>query len=163
MPIPGVDADTFRAIMSRWASGVTVVTCRHHGQVHGMTASAFCSVSLDPPLILICVDHRHRTHDYLKEQGAFGVHILHTGMAEVSDRCAGFRGEEGHWLVDVPTRAELTGAPILQQALAWMDCSLWQAYEGGDHTIYVGEIRAGGAAEGEPLLWFNRGYRRLSG
>jgi flavin reductase (DIM6/NTAB) family NADH-FMN oxidoreductase RutF len=83
-------------------------------------------------------------------------------MQEISDRCAGFLGEEGHWLQDVEYHTELTGAPILDRTLAWMDCSVWQAYDGGDHTIYVGEIQAGGAAEGEPLLWFERGYRRLA-
>lgn len=149
--------------MSRWASGVTVVTCRRPGGIHGMTASAFCSVSLDPPLVLVCVARRNRTHQYIQEQGAFAVHILGTEMEELSNRCAGFRGEEGHWLDEVPHRAEATGAPVLEGALAWMDCSLWQAYDGGDHTIYVGEIQAGSAGDGAPLLWFERGYRQIGG
>jgi len=157
-----IDRDTFKEIMSRWASGVTVVTVRCPDGIHGMTASSFCSVSLDPPLVLICVNRRNRTHDYIREQGAFGVHILDTEMEAVSSRCAGFLGEEGHWLNDLPSRTEATGAPILDHALSWMDCSLWQAYDGGDHTIYVGEIQAGGASAGEPLLWFCRGYQRLS-
>lgn len=157
-----VDSRTFREIMSRWASGITVVTCRREGGIHGMTASSFTSVSLDPPLLLVCVDRHTRTHEYLRQQGAFGVHILGSDMQDVSDRCAGFLGEEGHWLQDVECHTEVTGAPILDHALAWMDCKLWQAYDGGDHTIYVGEIQAGGASEGEPLLWFERGYRHLN-
>ena len=156
-----IDGATFKSILSRWASGVTVVTCHREGGIHGMTASAFCSVSLEPPLVLVCINHRNKTHGYLQEQRAFGVHILGSDMDELSDRCAGFRGEAGHWLSDVPHFTATTGAPILEGTLAWMDCSLWQAYEGGDHTIYVGEIQAGGTAEGEPLLWFERGYRRL--
>ena len=157
-----IDKETFRAVMSRWASGITVVTCRRDGGVHGMTASAFCGVSLDPPLVLVCIDQRNRTHEYIREQGAFGVHLLNTEMEGISNRCAGFLGEDGHWLLDVPCHTEVTGAPILNESLAWMDCSLWQSYGGGDHTIYVGEIQGGGAAGGKPLLWFNRGYRTLS-
>jgi flavin reductase (DIM6/NTAB) family NADH-FMN oxidoreductase RutF len=126
-----------------------------------MTASAFTSVSLEPPLILVCVDRRTRTHGYLPEQGAFGVHILGVGMEEVSDRCAGFRGEAGHWLDDLPHRVERTGAPILDGTLAWMDCSVWRSYDGGDHTIFVGQVEAAGATDGQPLLWFERGYQVL--
>jgi flavin reductase (DIM6/NTAB) family NADH-FMN oxidoreductase RutF len=157
-----IDADTFREVLRRWASGITVITCRREGGVHGMTASAFCSVSLAPPLVLVCVAHQNRTHDYIRDEGAFGVHILSTEMEEISNRCAGFLGEEAHWLNDVPNHREVTGAPILDDALAWMDCSLWKAYEGGDHTIYVGEIQAAGAERGKPLLWYQRSYRTVT-
>lgn len=157
-----IDADTFKAILSRWASGVTVVTCRQGGHVHGMTASAFCSVSLEPPLVLVCVARHHLTHEYIQEQGVFGIHILGADMEEISDRCAGFRGEVGHQLDDVPLRSAGTGAPILEGALAWMDCTLWRAYDGGDHTIFVGELQAGGVGDGTPLLWFRRGYRHVT-
>ena len=161
MGVP-IDAATFKAILSRWASGVTVVTCRHDGSVHGMTASAFCSVSLEPPLVLVCVARHNRTHEYIGAQGTFGIHILGADMEEISDRCAGFRGPDGHCLNDVPIRSAATGAPILADALAWMDCSLWRAYDGGDHTIFVGEIQAGGVGDGSPLLWFRRGYRQVN-
>jgi flavin reductase len=157
-----IDRATFRSVLSRWASGVTIVTCRRDEGVHGMTASSFCSVSLDPPLVLVCVDRNARTHDFLPEAGAFGVHILRAGMEGVSNRCAGYHGEDGHWLNDLPHHTEVTGAPILDDTLSWMDCTLWRSYEGGDHTIYVGEIQAGGAAEGEPVLWFDRGYHSLA-
>lgn len=157
-----VDSRAFKEIMSRWSSGITVVTCRREGGIHGMTASSFTSVSLDPPLLLICIDRRTRTHEYVSQQGAFGVHILGSDMQGVSDRCAGFLGEEGHWLQDVEYHTELTGAPILDGTLAWMDCTVWQTYDGGDHTIFVGEIQSGGVSEGEPLLWFERGYRHLA-
>ena len=157
-----IDPETFKEALSRWASGVTVVTSRREdGGVHGMTASSFTSVSLNPPLVLICVDRRHRTHDCIHAEGCFGVHILADGMEELSDRCAGFLGEHGHWLDDLPHRRERTGAPILDGTLCWLDCALWQAYDGGDHTIFVGEVQAAGAAEGEPLLWFERGYHTL--
>lgn len=158
-----VEPELFREVLRHWASGITVVTCRgEDGGVHGMTASSFTSVSLDPPLILVCVKRGNRTHGYLEEQGTFGVHLLDERMERLCGRCAGFYGEEAHRLDDLPHRTEATGAPILDDALAWLDCAVWQAYEGGDHTIYVGEIRAGGAREGAPLLWYNRGFRRLS-
>lgn len=161
----GVDAQTFREVLRHWASGVTVITCREparEGGVHGMTASSFTSVSLEPPLVLVCVHRDAQSHQLILEQKAFAVHILGGERDErLSDRCAGFLGEEGHWLDDFPHHSEQTGAPVLSGALAWMDCALWQAYDGGDHTIFVGEVRAAGSAEGPPLLWFNRGYRRL--
>lgn len=163
-PHTGVDAHTFREVMRRWASGVTVVTCRdpeRDGGVHGMTASSFTSVSLDPPLVLICIHRRAHSHTFILQQQAFGIHILSGERERLSDRCAGFLGEEGHRLDDLPHRTEKTGAPILEGALAWMDCLLRQVIDGGDHSIFVGEIVAAGHAIGTPLLWFNRGYHRL--
>ena len=157
-----IDALIFKQVLRRWTSGVTVVTCRRDDGVHGMTASSFTSVSLEPPLVLVCVDRRTRTFDYLRQQHAFGIHILGTDMEEISNRCAGFLGEEAHELDDVPHRTEVTGAPILNDTLAWMDCSRWQVYEGGDHAIFIGEIQAAGARDGSPLLWFNRDYRAIS-
>jgi flavin reductase (DIM6/NTAB) family NADH-FMN oxidoreductase RutF len=127
-----------------------------------MTANSFTSVSLNPPLVLICVDKKHLTNALILEGKPFAINVLHSEAAELSNRCAGFRGLDGHWLDDIETRIETTGAPILAEAFAWVDCTLWQAYEGGDHTIFVGEIQAGGTTGGEPLLWFARGYRRLS-
>lgn len=158
-----VNPDTFKEVMSRWASGVTVVTARtEDGRAHGMTANSFTSVSLNPPLVLVCVDRKHLTQALIQERKAFAIHVLHADEAELSNRCAGFRGHEGHWLDDLETREEVTGAPVLAAALAWIDCTLWETYEGGDHLIFVGEIQAGGTSGGEPLLWFSRGYRRLS-
>jgi len=157
-----IDATTFKKILRRWTSGVTVVTCHREGGVHGMTASSFTSVSLEPPLVLVCVDRRTRMFEYLQGQTAFGIHILGTDMEEVSNRCAGFLGEEAHELDDLGYHVEVTGAPILNDTLAWMDCSLWGLYDGGDHAIFVGEIQAAGARDGSPLLWFNRDYRALS-
>jgi flavin reductase (DIM6/NTAB) family NADH-FMN oxidoreductase RutF len=156
-----ISPDTFKELMRRWASGITVLTCRHDGEVHGMTASAFCSVSLDPPLVLVCVGREHRTHAYIREQGVFGVHILDGSMQRLSDRCAGFLGEAGHSLGDLPHREEATGAPILEGVLGWLDCTLWEAHDAGDHTVFIGEIQAAGARDGQPLLWWNRGYHAL--
>jgi flavin reductase (DIM6/NTAB) family NADH-FMN oxidoreductase RutF len=156
-----IDGDSFRKLMRRWASGVTVITCRRGEHVHGMTASAFSSLSLDPPLCLVCVGTHHRTHQYLLEQTSFGIHFLDDTMQELSDRCAGFKGEEAHCLDDVPHHLGVTGAPILEGMLGWIECAVWKTHDGGDHTIFVGEIQAAGARDGSPLLWFNRSYHRL--
>jgi flavin reductase (DIM6/NTAB) family NADH-FMN oxidoreductase RutF len=157
-----ITRDEYKQTMSRWASGITVITTRRDGGIHGMTASSFCSLSLEPPLIMIAVDLRNRTNKQIEQQRSFGVMILSSEQEEISNRAAGFQGEEGNYLIDVPYHEEITGAPILDGSLAWMDCSLYAGYDGGDHTIYVGKVEAAGVSDGEPLLWYSRGYRQLN-
>jgi flavin reductase (DIM6/NTAB) family NADH-FMN oxidoreductase RutF len=153
--------DRFRELMRRWTSGVTVVTCRRDGHVHGMTASSFTGVSLEPPLVLVCVNRANPVEQALRGQGVFGVQILAEGMEEVSDRCAGRRGDEGHRLDDLPVHEAVTGAPILSRGLAWFDCRMLQALEAGDHTILLARVEAGDASEGAPLVYWDRGYHSL--
>jgi flavin reductase (DIM6/NTAB) family NADH-FMN oxidoreductase RutF len=157
-----ISHEEFRRTMSHWASGVTVVTTRRPGGIHGMTASSFCSVSLDPPLVLVCVDRRNRTHANLVEQGAFCAHILAEGQEELSQQCAGRMGERGSELHGVPYREGATGAPILDGCLAYLDCRVLYAHDGGDHTIFVGQIEEAGVNEdARPLLYFRGAYHRL--
>lgn len=154
--------DQFRRTLAQWASGVTVITTPRPGGIHGMTASAFCSVSLHPPLVLVCIDHRSRTHRYLQESRVFCAHILAEGQEELSQRCAGRLGDEGKELRDVPYRIGVTGAPILDGCLAYLDCRVLYAHDGGDHTIFVGQIEASDADEhARPLLFWRGRYRRL--
>lgn len=149
--------------MSRWASGLAVVTTRLGGGIHGMTANSFCSVSLDPPLVLVCVARGSRSHTLIPDQRAFGVHLLVEGQEEICRRAAGLLGDEGNLLKELTHRTEVTGAPILDQCGAWLDCSLWAEYDGGDHVIYVGLVEAAGvSSEGPPLLWHERGFGRLA-
>src|SRR5262245_8290256 len=116
--------------MSHWASGITVVTCLNEaGQVRGMTASSFSSLSLTPPLVLVCVVKSTTTHALIEAERRFAIHILDHEMEELSNRCAGFRGDDAHLLHDVAHHTEATGAPVLDDALGWLDCSLWQAYD----------------------------------
>jgi flavin reductase (DIM6/NTAB) family NADH-FMN oxidoreductase RutF len=157
-----ISHEAFRQTMGHWASGVTVVTTRRPGGIHGMTASSFCSVSLDPPLVLVCVDRRNRTHSHLAEQGAFCAHILAVGQEELSQRCAGRMGEHGNELHGVPYREGKTGAPVLEGCLAYLDCRVLYAHDGGDHTIFVGQIEEAGVDEdAHPLLYFRGRYHRL--
>ncbi len=157
-----IDRDTFRAALGQWPSGVTVVTTLAEGQPHGMTASSFSSVSLDPPLVSICVGHGVASHDRIAASGHFAVSILakdgiehgmrFAGMVDVEDRFAG-----------VDTMTATTGAPVLADALAWLDCKVWAEHDGGDHTIFVGEVLAAGVAPGRaPLLYHDRAWGQFA-
>jgi flavin reductase (DIM6/NTAB) family NADH-FMN oxidoreductase RutF len=156
-----IDPVEFRRILSRLATGVTVVTTvEPGGEPRGLTASAVVSVSLDPPLLLACVERASDTHDCIERAGAFAVNILGEGGEALAARFAGASAPTKFVAVE-HGRAE-TGAPILAGALAWADCRLWASHEGGDHTIFVGEVVAGGAGDGDPLLHFLGGYARLA-
>ena len=157
-----VTPDRFRNTLKRWASGVSIVTTRREGGIRGITVSSFCSLSLEPPLILICIDRKARSHDAIDREGCFAVNILRSNQRELSEMAAGRSGAEGADLPDVSYRSEVTGAPVLDDCLAWLDCRLEAGHDGGDHTIYVGRVEASGTAGGEPLLYFTGGYRALA-
>ncbi len=156
-----VDASDFRDALSRWASGVTVVTTENDGQQIGITATSFSSVSLQPPLILICVDKRLYTHGVIEQRGAFAVNLLNTKQVEWGLRFAGMIPELEDRFEGLTVERAATGCPVLVDALAWVDCLLYAAYDGGDHTIFVGQVEASGINEGEPLLYFGRQWLRL--
>ena len=156
-----VDPDLFRGTLSTWASGVTVVTCRHGNDVRGMTASAFCSVSLDPPLILVCVDKSAIFYEFISKAGSFAVNILSREQEDVSRACSSRKVEESRRLAGIPYHEEATGSPVLDHAIGYLDCTVEQAYEGGDHTIFVGRVQGAGARDGEPLLYFRGAYRSV--
>ncbi len=155
-------SEEFRDALRHFPSGVTIVTMRAGDQVHGLTVSAFASVSPDPPLILIMIDQRHHAHTIMEAEGAvFAVNILGEDQSELSNRFAWVKDEdrfaEGDW------GTEVTGAPILQDALAWLDCTIQSRARAGTHTIYVGEVQKAGVPrpDSEPLVYWNRGYRHL--
>lgn len=151
-----VDPQTFKNSLSHWASGVTVVTTVDEGQWKGATVSSFASVSLTPPLILICLNKNMYTHKVIEKSGVFAANILSTNHLEAGKLFAGMypdiedRFSQNEWIT-----AE-TGSPILADAVGWVDCTVKHAYDGGDHTIFVGEVQAGGTNKGEPILYFNR-------
>lgn len=157
-----IDPTAFRMILGHYATGVAVVTTREPGDggPRGLTVNAFASVSLDPPLVLVCVDLGSETHDPIGANGRFAVNVLAEGGAALADRFAGRGGTEK--FEGVSWREEATGSPVLDEALAWVDCTLWARYPGGDHTIFVGEVVAGGVREGEPLLYYRGGYGRFT-
>jgi len=157
-----VTQSEFRRAMGCFATGVTVITVEQDGEVHGMTANAFTSVSLDPLLVLVCVDHRARTHAHLHARKRFGVNVLAANQRAVSEYYA--RSEETHQRAEeAGARFDRTqhGTPVLHGALAYLECRLHNTQEAGDHTIFIAEVEDAVVREGEPLLYFRGQYRAL--
>jgi len=159
MPVRG---EQFRKAMRLWGSGVSVLTTRREGGILGITVSAFCSLSLDPPLVLACIDRKARSHALIEKHAAFAVNLLRDDQEKLSELAAGHLGADGNLLEGLAHRVAVTGAPILIDCLAWVDCVLEASHAGGDHTIFVGRVEAAGHAEGSPLLYYDRAYRRLA-
>jgi len=161
-PVAPVDSADFRAALRHFPSGVTIVTIRAGGEVHGLTVSAFASVSPVPPLIVVAIDHKHYAYELLQREGAvFGVNILHQGQRELSDRFAWVKDQDRFAVGNWTTAA--TGAPILADAAAWLDCTIHTQMPAGTHELVVGEVRASGVpvADRPPLLYWSRAYRSL--
>lgn len=157
-----VDQAQFRRALGLWASGVTVITTRAEGLVYCMTASSFSSLSLDPLLILICVAHSAKMYELLPLSNAFAVNILRDDQRALGEAFARTGREAVPQLQEVRTFDGPSGSPIFDSCLAYLDCRVQSTYEGGDHTIYVGEVLAAGSDESaRPLIYFNRGYRAV--
>jgi flavin reductase len=156
-------ADGFRGVMGRFATGVTVMTTRADGVPHGMTANAVSSVSLDPLLVLVCVERDTVMADRVVEAGAFALNVLAEGQAAVSDRFADPDRPDGEpQFADLGVDRAVTGSPILTDAPAWLDCRVWATYDGGDHLIVVGEVAALAETGDEaPLIYYRGGYRTV--
>ncbi|MDG3004975.1 flavin reductase family protein [Paludisphaera mucosa] len=155
-----IDSLIQRKVMGRFATGVTVVTTGGSMGMHGLTANAVTSLSLDPPLLLVAVDKRSQTLEFLKANRCFAVNILRHDQEEVSQRFAR-PGPKDFLGLDLTTDA--TEAPIIAGCLAYADCRLYDVLPGGDHEIFVGEVVGGAVYDGgDPLLYFAGGYRRLA-
>ena len=155
-----LDPDTFRSVLGRFASGVTVVTARDpSGRDHGMTVSAFCSVSLVPPLVLICVDHAASSHDTLLETAHFAVNVLAAHQESISRRFSGL--DENVRFDGVGYSRGSTGSALLDDALAHIECRHVAHHPAGDHTIVIGEVEAAEAYADRPLLYYRGGYAQL--
>jgi flavin reductase (DIM6/NTAB) family NADH-FMN oxidoreductase RutF len=157
-------ADDFRRAMGCFATGVTVITVDQEGEVHGMTANAFTAVSLDPLLVLVCVDHRARTHAHLHARKRFGVNVLSREQQAISEYYAR-SGEKHQHAEEAGAVFDRTaqGTPVLRGALAYLECKLRRAEKAGDHTIFIAEVEQVEVREGEPLLYFRSQYRRIGG
>ncbi|MGH3097332.1 MAG: flavin reductase family protein [Streptosporangiales bacterium] len=154
----------FRGVLGRFATGVTVMTTLADGVDHAMTASAFCSVSMEPPLVLICVDRRNRIHDALVSSGSWGVSVLaQDGRDAATWLARRGRALEGQLDPFAYSRGEVTGAALFDNAIAWLECRTWQSYDGGDHTIVVGEVLSARVWEDrdDPLLYYRSHYGLL--
>jgi len=155
-----VSSEEFRAALGCWASGVTIVTSAAGDRIHGMTVSAFTSVSLDPPLVLVCADKSSNTLAVIEEGRVFAVHVLGSGQDALSNRFAS-KKEEHRRFEGLSYRAGKTGAPVLDDAIAVLECRVDAAHDAGDHVIYVGRVEAAEVREGGPLLYFQGAYREL--
>ncbi|HET7232605.1 MAG TPA: flavin reductase family protein [Longimicrobium sp.] len=156
-----IDTSEFRRVISHFPSGVSVVTTRRaDGGPCGLTASAVCSLSLSPTMLLVCVDKRADTHDCIARAGFFAVNVLAEGRGETLARRFAL-GEPEEKFTGVAFREERTGAPVLDESLAWMDCRVAGHAQGGDHTVFMGEVMAADAVEGTPLVYYRGGYGRF--
>lgn len=158
-----IDQKDFRRVLGAFATGVTIVTTRAGDKIHGLTANAFCSVSLSPPLVLVCVNKDAQSHDLIVQGKCFAVNILNVDQQHIAERFAQEALSGAARFDTLETRAAVTGAPVLGESLGWVDCKLTASHDGGDHTIFVGEIVAlsDGDAKVSPLLYFRGEYRIL--
>jgi flavin reductase (DIM6/NTAB) family NADH-FMN oxidoreductase RutF len=156
-------AAEFRKAMGAFATGVTIITLDLEGEVHGMTANALASVSLDPPLLLVCVDHNAQTHAHLHAKKRFGVNILAEHQCLISQYYARPIHVHEHAEKEAGARFDRTahGTPILHGALAYLECRLQSTQEAGDHTIFIAEVEDVVVRQGEPLLFFRGKYRKI--
>lgn len=160
--MPPVSSEVYRDALRHFPSGVTVLTIKTGAKKHGLTVSAFASVSPEPPLVAVMIDQRHNAYQMMEEEDAvFAVNILQQDQEEISNRFAWVKDEDrfavGTWITVA------TGAPILAEALAWLDCTIYARYPAGTHTVYIGEVQASGVPRPDepPLVYWNRGYRHI--
>ncbi|MEO7673213.1 MAG: flavin reductase family protein [Pyrinomonadaceae bacterium] len=155
-----ISSDEFRAALSRFPSGVTVVTTKDaEGVLHGITVSAFCSLSLDPPLVLICIEKSAGSHDALAEAKAFVVNILASSQANLSEQFASLLPDKFDGIL---FRSGPNGIPVLEGIVAALECSLRQACDGGDHTIFIGLVENVSTGDGFPLVYSRSAYWTLT-
>jgi len=153
----------FRKAMGAFATGVTIITVDLDDEVHGMTANAFTSVSLDPMLVLVCVDHSTRTHAHLHAKKRFGINVLGEDQRAISEYYARPERSHEHAEAEAGARFDRTrhGTPMLDGALAFLECRLESVQEAGDHSIFIAEVEDVVVREGDPLLFFRSVYRKI--
>lgn len=157
-----IDADTFRAVLGRFASGITIVTARDEDERdHGMTVSAFCSLSLEPPLVLLCVDKMATMYDLLRTHPPFGISILASPQEAYSRRFADTKSERAERFDGIAYRRGLNGVVLLEGALAHLECQILKHYDEGDHMILIAQVDRAETLDGRPLLYFRGGYAQL--
>ena len=155
-----IDPDSFRSVLGRFASGITVVTTVDAaGRDLGMTVSAFASVSLAPPLVSVCIDHAASMYDALRAAQRFGVSILASDQEALSRRFAAV--ESSHRFEGIGYERGESGVVLLDEALAHIECRRVAQHEAGDHTLFIGEVDRAAARDARPLLYYRGGYAQL--
>jgi flavin reductase (DIM6/NTAB) family NADH-FMN oxidoreductase RutF len=155
-----IDKQEFRRVLGHFAAGVTIVTTvGDDGKPYGLTATAVTSVSLEPPLVLVCVDKRSDSHPHFHTSQVFAVNLLAADHEPLSRRFAVSGGDKFDGLA---MRRGSTSAPLLADALGYIECRTVNVIDAGDHTIFLGQVEAADAREGEPLVYFRGAYRQIS-
>lgn len=159
-----ITAQEFRAALGAFATGVTVVTTSGEEHAYGMTANAFSSVSLDPPLILVCLKWPSEGAEHIERNRVFAVNVLAAHQEPISRYFSSRDRPRGRDAFrEIPSRVVASGSPVIEDVLAYMDCALNGTYEAGDHRIYIGRVLAlESRAEKPPLLFHGGGYRLLA-
>ena len=153
-----IDAARFKQAMAQFASGVTVVTTELEGELYGMTVASFASLSLEPPLVLVCAGRNMQTHNAIAAARRFGVSILGQDQKDLSGQ---FASKSEDKFAGVDYRLGRLGMPLLNGSICTIECSLVDQLNGGDHSIFVGMVEEAETADAAPLLYFRSGYRAL--
>jgi flavin reductase (DIM6/NTAB) family NADH-FMN oxidoreductase RutF len=154
-----IDPRELRNVFGAFATGVTIITTKDTaGKPFGLTANSYTSLSLDPPLVLVCVDKKVDCYACFEQSKVFVVNILSEGQDQLSTRFAtkGIEKFEG-----IAVRQGSLGVPLLEGTVGYLECKVTNGYEGGDHTIYVGEVQTASASDDRPLLFFKGKYQKL--
>ena len=150
--------DLFKELMRRFAAGVTLVTFNENEKFGGLTVSSFCSLSIDPPLVLICIDRKIVSHDSLEKADTFGVNICNSEQGKLAWDFANSKIDKNELIKSLPHTLTELGTPLLDGCLATMECKITQKYNGGDHTIFIGQVEEGECDENaEPLVYYGSG------
>jgi flavin reductase (DIM6/NTAB) family NADH-FMN oxidoreductase RutF len=154
--MPAIDPASFRRLCGHFATGVVVIsTTGEHGELVGMTANSFTSVSLEPPLVSVNIDHTADMHRHLLRAGRFAINVLESRQEAVSRR---FAGEHADRFDGVAYHLDGNGLPILAGTIATLECERHTSFEAGDHTVVIGRVTGGVTADGRPLLYYRGGY-----
>jgi len=153
-----IDDAQFKHALSHFASGITIVTTEHEGTDYGLTVASFASLSLSPPLVLVCISKSSSSHEPIVESGKFGVSILASDQEAVSGRFASRGGDK---FAGLDVRRGTLGIPLIGNALATLECRVTNQVVGGDHSIFIGEVVDTQTREGAPLLYFRAAYREM--
>jgi len=158
-----LDPEQLRHAMRAWTTGVAVITATHEGQQYGMTINSFTSISLEPPLISVALKQLTHTYELVKKSHEFAITILSTGQGDLSDRFAGKFPEITDRFVGVPTEKLLIDAPLIKGGMAFFNCRVVNEFPVGENTLFIAEvIAAKGEGEGNPLVYHNRVYWKLT-
>ena len=154
----GITDNTFKELMKRFASGVTLITFENDEKYSGLTVSSFCSLSMSPPLILICIDKKIPSHESLKNGSHFGVNICTSEQGKLAWDFANSNVDKNELILSLNHKVTDNKVPLLIDCLASMECKIRETYEGGDHTIFVGQIEYGDFDEElDPLVYYKSG------